>query len=64
MRGALEEEIPEWQTLLRDAEVDAGPIRRHTSSGRPLGSGEVTDSLERLLGRPLLPRLRGRRKRT
>jgi hypothetical protein len=63
VRGALDEEIPEWKTFLRDAEVDSGAVRRHTASGRPLGSGEFVDALERLPGRPLRPRLRGRRGR-
>jgi putative transposase len=29
-RGALDEEIGDWPTFLRDAEVDAGALRRHT----------------------------------
>ena len=58
-RGPLDEEIRDWRTFLRDAEVDAGALRRHTGSGWPLGSGSFLGWLGAELGREVRPRPRG-----
>lgn len=60
-RGALAGETRDWKTFLADgAGAELGPLREHTSSGRPLGSGAFLDLVERALGRPVRPRPRGR----
>ncbi len=59
-RGALDEEIRDWREFLRDAEVDAGELRRHTQNGWPLGSGSFLGWLADELGREVRPRPRGR----
>ncbi len=58
--GRLEEEIGDWREFLRDAEVDAVALRRHTRSGWPLGSGSFLGWLAAELGREVRPRPRGR----
>jgi hypothetical protein len=52
----------EWRRYLTESEAagDLAAIRRCTHTGRPLGSPEFVDSLERELQRPLKPRKRGR----
>jgi REP-associated tyrosine transposase len=52
----------EWRRYLTESEAtgDLAAIRRCTHTGRPLGSPEFVNSLERELQRPLKPRKRGR----
>ncbi len=54
----------EWASLLKGgmAEADAAAIRRGERTGRPLGSAEFIERLERTLGRPLKPQKPGRKK--
>jgi putative transposase len=58
-------EIQNWSEWLRvdDAKMD-DLIRRHTRTGRPLGSDEFLRQLESQTGRKLLPQKRGRPPRT
>jgi len=39
----------------------ADSIRRNTRTGRPLGTAEFIDNLERLTGKPLTPKRPGRK---
>ena len=39
----------------------ADSIRRNTRTGRPLGTAEFIDNLERLTGKPLVPKRPGRK---
>jgi putative transposase len=59
-------EIPNWSEWLNvdsgDAENDI--IRRHTHTGRPLGSEEFLTRVGNQIGRDLLPKKRGRPKTT
>jgi putative transposase len=55
--------IGDWRAFLGEG---AGPdafaqFRRHANTGRPLGTSEFVDDVERILGRALKPRKRGRR---
>ncbi|HYL77389.1 MAG TPA: hypothetical protein VEU96_24460, partial [Bryobacteraceae bacterium] len=51
-----------WREFLLDstAENDIAAIRANTHTGRPLGSDEFVESLERTLGRTLIPKNDGR----
>jgi len=57
--------IADWQSFLDSAldEPQVNALRRHTRTGRPLGSPKFLDHLETHLGRPLRPKKPGRRKR-
>jgi REP-associated tyrosine transposase len=58
----LVREITNWRDWLRIEDPKADErIRRHTQTGRPLGSEEFVRNLELQIGRRLLPRKRGRR---
>lgn len=50
-----------WGEYLRDEEdgVFAASMRRHERTGRPLGEKPLVRKLERLLGRPVLPKKHG-----
>ena len=57
---------PDWRYFLHAAvageqEREAGEIRAHTHTGRPLGSSGFVQDLERELGRSLAPRKGGRK---
>lgn len=57
--------IPDWQSYLNATkdQVDmAETLALHERTGRPLGDAEYVASLEKLLGRTLAPRKRGRKK--
>ena len=43
------------------AENEIEQIRKHSRSGRPLGTKRFVERLERRLGRPLLPQKPGRK---
>jgi len=50
-----------WRSFLDDAaEAEAERIRRHTHTGRPLGSEDFVKQMERRLCRPLAPQKGGR----
>lgn len=55
--------IDDWRTYLtKDVENhQADSIRRHTRTGRPLGTAGFIDNLERLTGKPLAPKRPGRK---
>lgn len=57
----MAQRIQNWSSYLEDglSEEDLTQIRRHTSTGRPLGSKVFVRSLELLVGRRLRPRKRG-----
>jgi putative transposase len=55
--------VGDWRRFLGtvpETEI-ANEIRKHSTTGRPLGSDEFVDELERQLGRPLRPGKRGRK---
>jgi putative transposase len=53
----------DWSSFLGQggSAEDTDSLRQHESTGRPLGSGAFVDDLERVLGRVLRPRARGRK---
>jgi len=60
----LVSQIPNWSEWLRIEDTKANDlVRRHTRTGRPLGSKEFLGRLEDQTGRKLLPRKRGPRGR-
>ena len=55
--------VSDWQAYLSN-EVDsrqADSIRRHTRTGRPLGTSQFVQSLEQLTGKPMAPKRPGRK---
>jgi putative transposase len=56
--------VADWREYLNTEQdsTEADLIRRHTRSGRPLGSGDFVQSLEANTGRTLAPRKRGPRR--
>ncbi len=63
---ALSEQVGDWPAWLRCEEEDAAvaSLRRHTSTGRPLGSATFLNLLESMLGQTVRPRKAGRPKKT
>ena len=59
--GPLLERIPDWAAFLAGGmeEDDLEQIRKHSRTGRPLGSERFIARLERRLGRTLAPQKRG-----
>jgi putative transposase len=59
--AALVDRVGDWRAFLGTGGQAGVPdeIRRHESTGRPLGSDEFVEQLERALGRLLRPRKRG-----
>jgi putative transposase len=57
----LDEEITDWSSYLQgdDNEETIQLIRRHASTGRPLGSVEFIENLERKLGVEIVPKRPG-----
>jgi putative transposase len=55
------EEATDWGTLLREDPLEADAVRRHTQTGRPLGSPAFVEQLESITGRTLLRRAPGRK---
>ena len=62
---ALSEQVDDWSAWLRGEDEDAAiaALRRHTSTGRPLGNATFLNLLETLLGRTVRPRKPGRPKK-
>ncbi|MGR8921136.1 MAG: transposase [Gammaproteobacteria bacterium] len=62
--GPMLQLVADWSSYL--AEIPAAEtldtIARHTRTGRPLGSKDFVERLERRLGRPLAPQRRGRKR--
>ena len=60
--GPLLTRVPEWATFLRQStEADlSSELRRHETTGRPLGNEAFVQELERSLGRMLRPQKGGR----
>ena len=58
----LLERVPDWRTFLgRGVTADtASELRKHQSTGRPLGNEDFVLDLERRIGRELRPLKRGR----
>ena len=63
--GPLEQRIEDWKAFLRAPESDSQreQLQLHSRTGRPLGSIGFVMNLERELGRPLLPRKPGPKKK-
>lgn len=56
--------IPDWRDFLCcSQDDDVTDVRIHTKTGRPLGCHEFVVGLEKVLGRPLKPLKRGRKKK-
>jgi putative transposase len=60
----LLEEVEDWKAFLREDEPSADRIRKHTSTGRPLGSESFLAQLEETTGRVLRPAKRGPKPRS
>jgi len=60
-RLPLTEDVTDWAAMLYEEPHDADAVRRHTKSGRPLGSKAFVEQLETVTGRALLCRKPGRR---
>lgn len=63
-RRPVEERVREWSTYLRGDETSCDEInalRRHGRIGRPLGSDDFIERLERVTGRRLRPAKAGRK---
>ena len=62
--SSLDEKIKDWASFLslQVPEADLKLLQKHTSTGRPLGRGEFINKLEKLTGRILKERPRGRKK--
>ncbi len=58
----LQKSVPNWSTYLgqRDTPEQVDEFQRHELTGRPLGSDEFVKKLEKLTGRILALRLKGR----
>jgi putative transposase len=56
-------EVGDWRTLLSSDPHDPEVLRRHTRTGRPLGSESFLEHVERLTGRSLRPRRPGRKRK-
>jgi putative transposase len=57
----LLDRVENWAQFLGIAGEDDGALRKHASTGRPLGDDAFVDELEAALGRPLRPRKAGRK---
>jgi putative transposase len=55
--------VGDWSSFLGEGgnAEDSDSLRKHETTGRPLGSGAFVDDLERALGRVLRPRAAGRK---
>ena len=58
--------VSEWREFLGEAEsaVELAALRHSTHTGRPLGSADFVEELERTMLRPLTPRKGGRPKKS
>jgi len=59
-RTPLTDEVGDWKSLLREEPSEGDVLRRHTRTGRPLGSPAFVRQLEDLTGRVLELRSPGR----
>jgi putative transposase len=57
----LTDEVPDWEVFLCDESPGDDALRRHTQTGRPLGSPAFVERLEAVTGRVLRYRPPGRR---
>lgn len=57
-------EVDDWREFLSVEASDYEDVRRHTRTGRPLGSPEFVSEAEEVTGRSLRPLPTGRRRRT
>ena len=57
------QEIDDWQALLSHDTPEDDMLRRHTRTGRPLGSESFLTHVENLTGRSLRPRKAGRKRK-
>jgi putative transposase len=64
-RGRLEELVDDWASFLAKGtpEAERRLLRKHAETGRPLGDDAFLDHLERLTGRILREKRRGRKKK-
>jgi putative transposase len=62
----LAAQVGEWSAWLRTEEDDVtvAALRRHTTTGRPLGSAAFLNLLEAVLGRPVRSRKAGRSRKS
>jgi putative transposase len=57
-------DVADWKKFLLDEDDEVVELlRRHTRTGRPCGSAEFVQDLERMLGRSLTPAKRGRKEK-
>lgn len=56
------EDVSDWRAFLSVPGQDLGDFRRHTRTGRPLGSSAFVDHVEATLGRRVRPQRRGRKR--
>jgi len=56
-------EVDDWQAFLSGDPHELEDLRRHTRTGRPLGSESFLAHVERLTGRSLRPRRPGRKRK-
>jgi len=60
-RNDIFQEVGDWRSFLAEEPGDCVALRRHTCTGRPLGGEGFIERAERLTGRSLHMRKRGRR---
>lgn len=60
---AAMEEVDDWREFLSAESSDCEDVRRHTRTGRPLGSSELMRKAEEAAGRSLHPLPPGRKRR-
>ena len=60
--SSLLEDVSDWRAFLSVPAQDLEDFRRHTRTGRPLGSGAFIDHVEDTLGRRVRPRKPGRKR--
>ena len=56
------EDVSDWGAFLRVPGQDLDDFRKHTRTGRPLGSSTFIDHVEATLGRRVRPQRRGRKR--
>jgi len=56
-------EVDDWRALLSRDPLEDEALRRHTRTGRPLGSESFLVAVEKLTGRSLRPRKPGRKRK-
>jgi len=57
------ERVSSWRDFLTtEGKDESSVLQRHSRTGRPLGQNEFISGLEKMFGRPMRPRKRGRKK--